>query len=70
MNNFLWIGSIGLVAGFLVNLVGLLFFKENAAFFTVAWWSNWFPAYVVWIVFLFIGVGHKFCGKANKDVSE
>lgn len=54
----LFIGIIGLVATGVVNLAGFLVINQQAAgFISEGWWATWFPLYVVWIVFIAIGIG-------------
>ena len=58
--DFLRIGLIGFGIVSLLNLLAA--FELNllaAAPFTVAWFSSWFPAYVVWLVFVLVGVKQK-----------
>lgn len=51
------IGLIGLIITLALNLVALLAFKRPAAeFFSHGWWSAWFPNYVVWLVFVAMGL--------------
>ena len=67
MKNFdaLKIGLIGLVIVFLINLIVIFFFKKNSSeFFTDNWWTSWFTTYLVWIVFIIIGIGQKLKNKA------
>ncbi len=50
---FVKMGSIGLVVVLALNL----FNQYVLGVGTGAWWSVWFPAYIVWFVFLAIGLG-------------
>ncbi len=60
-NTLIIVGSTGLVISLVVNLLGIfLFHKAAAVFFTEQWWSSWFPSFLVWIVFLIIGLGLRF----------
>lgn len=59
--NLFIIGLFGLSIVFIVNLFGIFALKQVAAeFFSNQWWSTWFPAYIVWLVFLIIGIGTSY----------
>ena len=52
-------GAIGLCGTVILNLHGLLVFHKSAAvFFCDPWWSDWFPSYACWIVFMIVGFGN------------
>ncbi len=54
---FLPVGFIGLFAALATNLVALYGFeKPHAVFFSGEWWTVWFPSYVIWSSFAFMGV--------------
>jgi ABC-type dipeptide/oligopeptide/nickel transport system permease subunit len=60
MNSYMKIGLLGLAIQATVNLVALLVFKNSSAeFFSQSWWASWFPTYIVWFVFSFIGLGNR-----------
>jgi hypothetical protein len=67
-------GLLGLTTGFsglaitlCVNIVAIAVFRKSAAgFFSTGWWSQWFPSYTVWLVFLIIGIGNEFGRKRIK----
>lgn len=64
MNTFTTLGLVGLAVQASVNLVAMLVFKKaSAGFFSEQWWSSWFPTYVVWFVFLVVGLARR--GKKN-----
>ena len=64
--NFYLIGGIGFIIIFTLNLFGkFVLAKDAAVFFSEQWWSSWFYSYIVWVVFLIIGVGVSF----KKNVS-
>jgi len=55
---FLRLGLIGLPGVVTLNLVALLFLDQPAAaFFSDRWWPTWFTSYLIWGVFLIVGVG-------------
>ena len=54
------IGLIGFSIALALNCFGLLVLRQPAAhFFSVAWWSVWFPSYAVWFVLATIGFGQR-----------
>ena len=68
MNSFLTLGAVGLAAQVLMNLIVILAVKSaSARFFTESWWSAWFPTYVVWIVFLCVGLGRRGRSRGGDD---
>jgi len=64
MNNkssFIRMGLIGLSISFVLKLFNYYLLgvgSEN-------WWSVWFPTYLVWFVFLIIGIGLIIKNKSN-----
>ena len=57
MNTFTIIGLTGLVIQLAINGTAWLVLKKpEAEFFAGDWWTYWFPAYVVWGVFLTVGL--------------
>ncbi len=50
---FVLMGSTGLSISLVLNLFNRYVLGVGGD----AWWSAWFPLYVVWFVFLVIGVG-------------
>lgn len=53
----LTVGSIGLVIVVLLN--GYAFFvkaQPAAVLFSGYWWASWFPAYLIWLVFIVAGL--------------
>ena len=64
MRIFLHLGLIGIGGTILLNYVGIVLFQRDAApFFSEGWWSTWFPSYLVWLVFLIVGLGKRFSAK-------
>ena len=62
--NALKIGLIGFVIVLFINLIGLfLLQKSTPEFFSDGWWSSWFPAYIVWFIFIAMGIAQKFTDK-------
>jgi len=60
MNPMFRLGLIGLAIAVAVNLlVGLLFGTPAAQFLSGEWWTVWFPTYLVWIVFIIVGLGQQ-----------
>jgi len=56
MKSFKIIGLVGLAITIVLNLVALLILKKvSAEYFPDNWWSDWFPSYIVWLVFTIIG---------------
>ena len=54
--SFTFIGLIGLAITIAINLVALHLFKRaSAEYFSDKWWSDWFPSYIIWLVFTIIG---------------
>jgi uncharacterized membrane protein len=59
-NRLLLVCVVGFTVVVMLNLFGLLALKQPAAhFFSVRWWSVWFPSYVVWLVIASVGVGRQ-----------
>jgi hypothetical protein len=57
---WLWlgIGSFGLVQTAILNVVGPVVFHRHASpLLSAKWWADWFPSYVVWLTFIFLGAG-------------
>ncbi len=50
---FVLMGSTGLAISLVLNLLNQYVLGVGGD----AWWSAWFPLYLVWLVFLVIGVG-------------
>ena len=60
-NTYVRMGLIGLSISFVLNVI-------NYYVLGVAgddWWSRWFPSYLVWFVFLIIGIGQIKKKKSN-----
>ena len=58
---------IGLGIQILINLLAMIALKREAAtFFSQEWWTVWFPGYMVWFVFLIIGLAGSASG-AGKE---
>jgi len=48
------LGSVGLLITLLLNLAVWFWFKrDRAAILSTPWWTQWFPIYAGWIVFVF-----------------
>jgi len=60
---FVKMGLIGLSISIVLNL----FNQYVLAVGGEAWWSMWFPIYLVWFVFLVIGIGLSKKNKSNTD---
>jgi hypothetical protein len=55
-NKMFCLGLIGLTLTIILNLVAVFVLKQaSAAFFSNNWWSDWFPAYLLWLTFAIIG---------------
>jgi hypothetical protein len=66
-NKMFCLGLFGLTLTIVLNLVALLLLKKaSATFFQDKWWSDWFPAYIVWLTFAIIGFA-KYCRKKPVD---
>ena len=64
MKTYRTIGLVGLAIEVVLNLVALLAFKKNAAeFFSEQWWFSWFPSYILWLVFIVVGIAGCCRGK-------
>jgi hypothetical protein len=62
-----WIGLIGLAGTIVLNLAALLILKKTSAeYFSDKWWSDWFPAYGVWLVLIIIGFA-SYCRQKSDD---
>jgi len=60
MRSFKTFALIGLPLTLALNLLALFVFTRPAAeFFSTAWWSVWFPNYLVWSVFGIIGFASR-----------
>jgi hypothetical protein len=58
-------GVLGLSITLGMNLAALFVFKlRSAAFFEGIWWASWLPCYIVWLVFVVIGLKR---GSDNKS---
>jgi hypothetical protein len=69
MNSFARIGIIGLSITVVVNLAGfLVFHRASSVFFSDAWWSAWFPVYLVWMVFAIGGFASRNPSKADRNL--
>ena len=56
MKTFKTIGLIGLAITIVLNIVALLMLKKvSAEYFSDKWWSEWFPLYMIWLVFITFG---------------
>ena len=70
MKPFKATGLLGLAITIALNLIALLLFKKaSAEFFSDKWWSDWFPAYIVWLVFTTIGFP-SCCGQKSGDTKR
>jgi hypothetical protein len=50
------LGIIGLMITVGMNLAGhFIFHRHSSEFFSPAWWSAWYPVYLVWAILLFAG---------------
>ena len=59
-NPFLKIGAIGFAIVLLINLFVALFLQQPSAIpFQADWYSIWLPSYMVWFVFLTIGIAKR-----------
>jgi hypothetical protein len=66
-NALVSVGLVGLGIQLVLNLLGLfVFHKAAAVFFTDEWWSSWFPALLVWIVFIIAGIGIRLTSKPSQ----
>ena len=54
-NPFLTIGCVGIAVTFLLQMIIILFFNQQM--------ENWWIFYIVWFVFLTIGVGKHLANK-------
>ena len=43
--------------GLFINIILNLFMSFVVDIDSDVWWSAWFPIYMVWVVFLIIGIG-------------
>ena len=50
---FVKMGLIGLSISLVLNVFNLYVLGVGGE----AWWSLWFPSYLVWLIFLVIGIG-------------
>ena len=65
------IGVVGLSIAIATNFAALLIFgKASAEFFSHAWWSTWFPGYLVWISFLILGIAGLMIKKEPNQSSQ
>ena len=58
INPFLVLGFVGISVTFLIQMLIIFVLNQN--------FENWWVFYIVWFVFLFIGIGKKISGK-NKQ---
>jgi len=64
------IGLVGLTITIVLNLVALLMLKKaSAEYFSDVWWSDWFPVYMVWLVFTIIGFA-SCCRQKSVDTNH
>jgi hypothetical protein len=70
MKSFRIIGLVGLAITTALNLVALLILKKaSAEYFSDQWWSDWFPSYIVWLVFVIIGLA-SCCWQKSGDTKH
>lgn len=51
------VGVIGLTISVLLSLTSSIFIQQLALeLFGLAWWSNWAPTYLIWLVFIVISI--------------
>ena len=63
------IGIMGTLIALLGNIFAIFVLDKPAAtFFSSDWWSQWFPAYIVWPTFLILGF--VFRAKANSSTGS
>ena len=60
-SSFIRMGLIGLSISFVLNLFNYFVMGVGGEY----WWSVWFPTYIVWFVFLIIGLGRIKKKKSN-----
>jgi hypothetical protein len=66
-NKMFCLGLFGLTLTIILNLVAVLALKwASAGFFSDKWWSDWFPAYLVWMTLAIIGFA-KYCRQKPVD---
>jgi len=66
MRYFLTIGITGIAIFIALNAFAVLVLERASAQpFSSEWWSQWFPAGVVWLVFLIIGGARWFLGRSS-----
>ena len=58
---FVKMGLIGLSISLVLNVFNLYVLGVGGE----AWWSLWFPSYLVWLIFLVIGIGLSKKNKSN-----
>lgn len=70
MKSFKIIGLVGLAITIVLNLVAwLLLKKASVEYFSDKWWSGWFPAYIVWLVFAIMGFA-SCCRQKSSDTKH
>jgi hypothetical protein len=56
-SNYLILGVVGFVIVLALNCYANIFLAQPAAIpFQSSWYSTWFPNYIIWFVFLSIGI--------------
>lgn len=55
MNVLVRMGLIGLAITFVLNLFNQIVLGVG----NEAWWSVWFPSYLIWFLFLIMGIGSR-----------
>jgi len=69
LNYFLYIGLLGFIVVFCMNLFSLYIIKkESAIFLNKNWYSDWFPNYIVWFVFIIIGLIIEYNRKKDRRI--
>ncbi len=54
------VGAVGLILTIVFNVAAIAHWhKASAAYFSRAWWSNWFPNYVIWTLLLGAGLAYR-----------
>ncbi len=62
-------GLVGLAVTIVLNLVALLVLKKaSAEYFSDQWWFDWFPLYMVWLVFIIFGFAS--CCREKPDAKK
>jgi len=68
-NYLLYMGLLGFIVVLCMNLYSLYIIKkESAIFLNENWYEQWFPNYLVWFIFIIIGLVIEYNRKKDRRI--